>query len=421
MRLTNDLNVWISIANELREVAGLPPRAFASLQDCYLDILNSLIAAQASDAFKGDKGDKGDTGEQGIPGLPGAPGVKGDKGDKGDPGPAGTGPIPQNAEQGYQITEDATASGVLSVAIGMNAVASNLTTQAVGSDSLASGDSAAAYGRGAKADGTAAVAIGNGSTSSGNGSVSIGSGSWGSFSGNVALGASSNAYASEATALGYMADSSYEDSTAVGTRSATTKAHQVMLGRATEEVTIPGTLNIARYTPTSSADTRGVVGDVTSDDDYFYAKTSTGWKRAPIAWANLALRALAKIETSGPQSIANNSYVDPAVVTSSAPAPTNMTVTGGQIKALSAGLYLVDAEARFASNATGNRTLNVGYHGGSGGGVFASDTKTGAADSNLKASTLIYLNVDDYLTLGVFQDSGAALDLSWANLTVALQ
>jgi hypothetical protein len=44
-----------------------------------------------------------------------------------------------------------------------------------------------------------------------------------------------------------------------------------------------GRLNVARITPTGGADTQGSVGDVTSDDDYVYVKTSTGWKRAALA------------------------------------------------------------------------------------------------------------------------------------------
>ncbi len=36
------------------------------------------------------------------------------------------------------------------------------------------------------------------------------------------------------------------------------------------------------YTPTSSADVNGNVGDVSWDDDYIYIKTSTGWKRSTL-------------------------------------------------------------------------------------------------------------------------------------------
>lgn len=42
-------------------------------------------------------------------------------------------------------------------------------------------------------------------------------------------------------------------------------------------------VNIPRRTPTGSADTQGQLGDILSDDNYLYVKTSTGWKRAALA------------------------------------------------------------------------------------------------------------------------------------------
>lgn len=36
------------------------------------------------------------------------------------------------------------------------------------------------------------------------------------------------------------------------------------------------------YTPTSTSDTNGNVGDFSWDDNYFYIKTNAGWKRAPL-------------------------------------------------------------------------------------------------------------------------------------------
>jgi hypothetical protein len=43
-----------------------------------------------------------------------------------------------------------------------------------------------------------------------------------------------------------------------------------------------GGLSIAQHTPTSGADTYGSLGDVVADDNYVYAKTSTGWKRSAL-------------------------------------------------------------------------------------------------------------------------------------------
>ncbi|TXG84548.1 MAG: hypothetical protein E6R13_02940 [Spirochaetes bacterium] len=41
-------------------------------------------------------------------------------------------------------------------------------------------------------------------------------------------------------------------------------------------------ITIPEYTPTSSSDESGNLGNVTRDDDYIYIKTSTGWKRANL-------------------------------------------------------------------------------------------------------------------------------------------
>ena len=40
--------------------------------------------------------------------------------------------------------------------------------------------------------------------------------------------------------------------------------------------------SIPNYTPTSSNDTYGNVGNITTDDDYLYIKTNNGWKRTSL-------------------------------------------------------------------------------------------------------------------------------------------
>ena len=40
--------------------------------------------------------------------------------------------------------------------------------------------------------------------------------------------------------------------------------------------------SIPNYTPSSSGDTYGSVGNVTIDDDYLYVKTNNGWKRTTL-------------------------------------------------------------------------------------------------------------------------------------------
>lgn len=44
----------------------------------------------------------------------------------------------------------------------------------------------------------------------------------------------------------------------------------------------PNSLTIPQYTPTSSSDAAGTLGNVARDEDYIYIKTSTGWKRANL-------------------------------------------------------------------------------------------------------------------------------------------
>jgi hypothetical protein len=44
----------------------------------------------------------------------------------------------------------------------------------------------------------------------------------------------------------------------------------------------PKSLTIPFYTPTSSSDSNGTVGNITSDDDYMYIKTINGWKRSNL-------------------------------------------------------------------------------------------------------------------------------------------
>jgi hypothetical protein len=44
----------------------------------------------------------------------------------------------------------------------------------------------------------------------------------------------------------------------------------------------PTKLTIPYYTPTSSDDIKGSVGNITRNDDYLYVKTNTGWKRSNL-------------------------------------------------------------------------------------------------------------------------------------------
>jgi hypothetical protein len=41
----------------------------------------------------------------------------------------------------------------------------------------------------------------------------------------------------------------------------------------------PNNLTIPNYTPSSSDDNNGSVGNITFDDDFIYLKTNNNWKR----------------------------------------------------------------------------------------------------------------------------------------------
>jgi|GEM_PF-6587495 len=91
-----------------------------------------------------------------------------------------------------------------------------------------------------------------------------------------------------ATSLGAFAEAKGVGSVAIGLDSEGNFAqanndNEFVLGTSKHNVKVKGTLNLARYTPTSSADARGQIGDVTSDDSYIYTKTSTGWKRSALS------------------------------------------------------------------------------------------------------------------------------------------
>jgi hypothetical protein len=145
----------------------------------------------------------------------------------------------------------------------------------LGTDGLADGYASVAIGYEAKAalitdtDADEAVAVGTAATADGFGAVALGGRSYAQFE--------------TATALGWSADALHLRSTALGENAVTTKADQLRLGRSSQEVSVPGRLNVARRTPSSSADTQGTVGDITSDDNYIYVKTNAGWKRAALS------------------------------------------------------------------------------------------------------------------------------------------
>lgn len=90
------------------------------------------------------------------------------------------------------------------------------------------------------------------------------------------------------TCLGYRTKATAAGGVAIGVDSggasaAAVAANDFVLGTANHKVKVPGRLNVARQTPTGTADTQGAVGDIASDDSYIYVKTNAGWKRAALA------------------------------------------------------------------------------------------------------------------------------------------
>jgi hypothetical protein len=99
----------------------------------------------------------------------------------------------------------------------------------------------------------------------------------------VAVGRSAWAMGDDSCAFGPYTSTDHMNSTSLGYAAFTTKDDQLTLGADHTEVWVPGRLNVARRTPSSSADTQGTVGDITSNDNYIYVKTNVGWKRAALS------------------------------------------------------------------------------------------------------------------------------------------
>ncbi len=127
----------------------------------------------------------------------------------------------------------------------------------------------------------------NNSTKTGSNNVFIGYRSGQSHNENTDESTAIGSYATarhRGTAIGRKTKAGGVGSVAIGTDSAGDGAtsfeeNAFVLGTSKHHVEVLGKLNIAQYTPTSSADMQGKVGDITSDDNYIYIKTSVGWKR----------------------------------------------------------------------------------------------------------------------------------------------
>lgn len=197
---------------------------------------------------------------------------------------------------GRNAQANATGGGDSGIVIGADAATQDVDAVAIGHSALTLG-----YSPASRTDGLN-VAIGPQATVRGDYSVCIGAMSSTSTKGvqqgrsAVAIGRDAHTQGFQTVAVGLNATATADGSIAIGTCSATgtdavaigtsasaTNANDFALGNSSHNVKIVGRLNVARRTPTSSADTQGSVGDITSDDSYVYAKTSTGWKRAALS------------------------------------------------------------------------------------------------------------------------------------------
>jgi hypothetical protein len=124
----------------------------------------------------------------------------------------------------------------------------------------ASYQTAIGYQAGGGATNNYGTAIGYRSKASGFGATAIGAGATASGAGSVAIGRDSN-----------------------GNGATTTTNNEIAIGTSTHTVKIAGKLNVAQATPTSSSDIQGQVGDIATDDNYIYVKTSSGWKRSALS------------------------------------------------------------------------------------------------------------------------------------------
>lgn len=176
---------------------------------------------------------------------------------------------------GTSLFNGASATGSSSIALGWISQASGSDSIAIGTGSASTIQHGIAIGHSAQAaTGTNTIAIGAGSSSTtaagatGLGGISIGAttgatGPRASGSTSIALGsgdasiAGALASAADAIAFGRGSSAAHSRATAIGQGATTTAVNQIMLGTATEQVYIPGTVRI----PTGAA-----VGSVLTSD-----------------------------------------------------------------------------------------------------------------------------------------------------------
>lgn len=136
-----------------------------------------------------------------------------------------------------------------SIAIGTNAVTSGALAVAIGRNSKADANSVA-IGNAARSTNAASTCIGTSSQAIGASSSAYGFGSQATNSQSSAYGYNSVAWGANSTAIGQSTTVTHDTSTAIGSGATTSAANQIMLGTASENVRVPGSLTNVGVTTT---------------------------------------------------------------------------------------------------------------------------------------------------------------------------
>ena len=83
------------------------------------------------------------------------------------------------------------------------------------------------------------------------------------------------------------------------------------------------------------------------------------------------------------------------------------------------GIFLVTSTADFASNSTGRRELSVEPNGGGAGDIGTNLNAVSGSNTQLHATQITIKTGSDYYELYVTQNSGGALNLSAAKISIA--
>ncbi|GGA13555.1 YadA-like family protein [Dyella caseinilytica] len=135
-------------------------------------------------------------------------------------------------------TDDASAAGTGSIAIGPSALAQGADGNvAIGNQAVtgAAATDAVAFGSGAHASAASTTAIGAGALAQGNNSTAVGQGAVANLSGTVALGQGAIASLANSAALGQNAQTYGTNSVALGTNSVADRANTVSVGSSTAQ------------------------------------------------------------------------------------------------------------------------------------------------------------------------------------------